>query len=152
MHLPILSLLIWLPVIAAGAIILLSVKTKLCWLLSVGVSLLSVLLCIPLYRGFNGASAFMQFTELHYWIPSFGINYTLGVDGISMPLVVLTCITTLIVVLAAWQMVDKKRSQYLAAFLLMQATVVGVFASINSILFYTFWEAMLIPMTLIFGR
>jgi NADH-quinone oxidoreductase subunit M len=93
----------------------------------------------------------MQFQEHFAWIPTYGMYYSLGVDGISMPLIMLTVFTTLLVVLASWQTVHRKVSQYLATFLIMQGMVIGVFAALDSLLFYIFWEGMLIPMYLSIG-
>jgi len=100
---------------------------------------------------FDINSYHMQFREQVAWLPVLHINYDVGVDGISLPLVALTCFTTFIVVLASWTMVSYRVSQYLAAFMVMQGAVVGVFSSIDAILFYFFWEAMLIPMYLSIG-
>lgn len=151
--LPLLSLLIWLPILGAIPLAFLNkekyVNQARLWALIV--SLVSLALCLPLWFGFDTKTAAMQFTEQHHWIPVLQINYTLGVDGISMPLIVLTCFTTLVVILASWTMVNKKVAQYLANFLVMQGAVIGVFASLDSILFYFFWEAMLIPMYLSIG-
>ncbi len=110
--------------------------------------LISILLCIPLYANFNVDTAALQFTEHLNWIPVLKINYDLGVDGIAMPLVILTCLTTLVIILASWTMVHEKVLQYLATFLVMQGFMVGVFAAADSMLFYFFWEATLIPMYL----
>jgi NADH-quinone oxidoreductase subunit M len=152
-HIPLLSLLIWLPVI--GAVLVLwahknsGVTTA--RYIALFVSLIMLLLCVPLYAHFDNNTAAMQFQEHVNWIPSFQINYDLGVDGISLPLIILSCFTTVMVVLASWSTVHEKVGQYLAAFLIMQGMVVGVFASLDSILFYFFWEAMLIPMYLSIG-
>ena len=152
-HLPILSILIWLPVLGA-ILVLFASKEKHLGLargIAVTVSLISLLLCIPLWLNFNTHTAAMQFTEHLKWIPTYGINYDLGVDGIAMPLIALTCFTTLLVVLTSWTMVHHKIAQYLAAFLVMQGMIIGVFAALDSILFYFFWEGMLIPMYLSIG-
>ena len=93
----------------------------------------------------------MQFVEWSNWIPVIKVHYYLGVDGISMPLVVLTSFTTLIIVLASWTMVSEKVAQYLAAFLLTQGMVIGVFCALDAVLFYVYWEAMLIPMYISIG-
>lgn len=151
--LPLLSLLIWLPILGAMPLAFFNkekyVGRARIWALVV--SLISLALCIPLWFDFNTQTAAMQFTEHHAWIPVLQVNYLLGVDGISMPLIVLTCFTTLVVILASWTMVTKKVAQYLANFLVMQGAVIGVFAALDSILFYFFWEAMLIPMYLSIG-
>lgn len=152
-HLPILSLLIWLPILGAIPLVFFhsdkDANKARAWALFI--SLFTLVLCVPLWFGFDSNTFAMQFTEHASWIPVLQINYSLGVDGISMPLIVLTTFTTIIVVLASWTMVNKKVAQYLANFLVMQGTVIGVFASLDSILFYFFWEAMLIPMYLSIG-
>ena len=153
-HLPLLSLLIWLPVL--GAIIVLWLgrqpqgagRARIAALVT---ALLGMALCIPLFMGFNANAVHMQFVENIAWIPLYDIRYHLGVDGISMPLIILTCFTSVIVILGSWRLVHEKVGQYLAAFLMMQAMVIGVFAALDSILFYFFWEGMLIPMYLSIG-
>ncbi len=152
-HIPLLSILIWLPILGAIPVAMMSSKK---WVvrarvLSLIIALVSLALCLPLYFEFNTTISSMQFTEFVAWIPSLKINYSLGVDGISMPLVILSCFTTLIVIMASWSMVHDRVAQYLATFLVMQGTVVGVFAAMDAMLFYFFWEAMLIPMYLSIG-
>src|SRR3989338_9481099 len=93
----------------------------------------------------------MQFQESSVWIQPLNIYYFLGIDGISLPMILLTCFITLLVVLDAWHTIHEKITQYLAAFLIMQGIIVGVFSALDSILFYVFWEAMLIPMYLAIG-
>ena len=93
----------------------------------------------------------MQFVEQSPWIPTFNVVYSLGVDGISMPLIVLTTFITIFVVVAGWEVITYRPSQYMAAFLIMEGVMVGVFSALDAILFYVFWEAMLIPMFLIIG-
>src|SRR3990167_6803887 len=148
-----LSILIWLPIVGAIPVGLLSKPhqenaSRQC---ALWISLISLVLCVPLYGLFNVQQPGMQFVEHISWIPSLGVDYALGVDGIAMPLVILTCFTTLIVVLASWTMVKDRVAQYLATFLVMQGTVIGVFAAMDAMLFYFFWEAMLIPMYLSIG-
>lgn len=152
-QIPLLSLLIWLPILGAIPVALLSGEKRAAQarMLALIISLLTMMLCIPLYFSFDTHTANMQFTEHLVWIKVLRINYDLGVDGISLPLIVLTCFTTLLVVLATWTMVQQKVSQYLANFLVMQGAVIGVFASLDAMLFYFFWEAMLIPMYLSIG-
>ena len=113
--------------------------------------IISLILCIPLYTNFDPQNPALQFTEHLRWIPVLKINYDLGVDGIAMLLVILTCLTTLLIILASWTMVHEKVLQYLATFLVMQGFMVGVFASADAMLFYFFWEATLIPMYLSIG-
>lgn len=153
MHIPLLSLLIWEPIVGAVFVAMLSDERRAnqARALALVVSLASMVLCLPLFFGFNTHTAAMQFTEHLSWVPVLQINYDLGVDGIAMPMIVLTCFTTLLIVLASWTMVRRKVAQYLAVFLVTQGSIVGVFASLDAMLFYFFWEAMLIPMYLSIG-
>jgi NADH-quinone oxidoreductase subunit M len=93
----------------------------------------------------------MQFQEQVSWIPSFNVFYHLGVDGIAMPLIILTTFTTVLVVLAGWEVIKERPAQYMAAFLIMEGLMNGVFSALDAVLFYVFWEGMLIPMFLIIG-
>jgi len=153
MPLPLLSSLIFLPIItgAIGLVIGEDAKPDRVRYLGLATILVSLVLCGFLYHGFDFNTYSMQFTENLKWLPQFGINYELGVDGISMPLILLTTFTTLMALLATWNSIDSKISQYIAAFLAMQGFMVGVFAATNAILFYVFWEAALVPMFLIIG-
>ena len=147
-----LSLLIWLP-IATGILILLLGDRQIAsarWLALLG-SLATLALAVPLWAGFDTSSALPQFRELLPWIPRFHANYALGVDGISMPLIVLTAFMTVPVVIAGWSVIETRPAQYYAAFLIMEGLMLGVFAATDALLFYFFWEAMLIPMFLIIG-
>jgi len=151
-QLPLLSLLIWLPIAGAALVLVLGDSHKaLVHNIALAVTLICTVLCIPLYTGFDTSTYAWQFRETLNWIPSLKVHYDLGVDGISMPLIVLTVYTTLLVVLAARKSVKEKVAQYLATFLVMQSMVVGVFAAVDSMLFYVFWEGMLIPMYLAIG-
>src|SRR3989338_10571191 len=129
---PILSILIWLPILGSVFILLCSNKKRigLARGIAAAIAIISLLLCIPLWLDFNTQTAAMQFTEHLAWIQAYQINYDLGVDGISMPLLVLTCFTTLLVILTSWTMVYEKVAQYLATFLVMQGMIIGVFASL----------------------
>ena len=147
--LPILSTLIWTPII--GGVVVLVAGEKYSRVLSLLVAVLTFLCSIPLYTNFDTTTAAMQFGELHTWVPAFNINYQLGVDGISMPLIILTAFITILVVLSAWEVIQKKPHMYMAAFLIMEGIMIGVFSALDAILFYVFWEAMLIPMFLIIG-
>ena len=114
--------------------------------------MLGFLAGIPLWTGFSlAAGGAMQFQELAPWIPLFNVNYHLGVDGISMPLILLNSFMTVLVVIAHWEVITDKVAQYLAAFLIMSGLINGTFAALDAILFYVFFEAMLIPMFLIIG-
>jgi len=106
---------------------------------------------IPLFTGFDYANAGLQFLERREWIPAFNIEYHLGADGISVALIVLTTLTTALVLIGAWTSVTKRVSQYLAAMLILEGMMIGVFSAVDAMLFYVFFEAMLIPMFIIIG-
>ncbi len=149
---PILSAVIWLPVLG-GILVLFSgdkAPNVSRWLALV-VAVLTFLISIPLFTGFDSSTAAMQFQENTPWIEMFKVNYHLGVDGISMPLILLTTFITILVVIAGWEVIQTKPSQYMAAFLIMEGVMVGVFSALDAMLFYVFWEAMLIPMFIIIG-
>ena len=109
------------------------------------------MLSIPLYTSFDQTTAAMQFVEHVPWILRFKAYYALGVDGISMPLMLLTTFLTPIVVIAGWQVIKLRPAQYFASFLLLEGMMIGVFAATDALLFYVFWEAMLVPMFIIIG-
>ncbi len=113
--------------------------------------MLTFVLSLQLWAGFDTTTAAMQFVERAPWIERFDAWYHLGVDGISMPLIVLTTFITPLVVIAGWSVIEQKTSQYYAAFLLLEGLMIGVFAALDGLLFYVFWEAMLIPMFVIIG-
>ena len=147
-----LSILIWLP-IATGVLVLLLGDRNVAparWLALLG-ALATLALAAPLWSSFNTTTAALQLTERLPWLPRFSAFYSLGVDGISMPLIVLTAFMTVPVVIAGWSVIDKRPAQYFAAFLIMEGLMIGVFAATDALLFYFFWEAMLIPMFLIIG-
>src|ERR1700682_3083501 len=150
--LPILSLTIWVPIAFGIAVLLIGNDRDpgpARWTALAG-SLVGLLVGIPLWTGFEPTAA-MQFVELQPWISHFNIHYHLGVDGISMPLLLLNSFMTLLVVISHWEVITDKVSQYLAAFLIQSGLINGVFASLDAILFYVYFEAMLIPMFLIIG-
>jgi len=152
MHAHLLSVLIWLP-IAAGIVVLLLGDRNIAaarWLaLAAAVATLAV--SLPLLADFNTQTAAYQFVETAPWIRRFNALYALGVDGISLPLVVLTALMTIPVVIAGWTVIKVRAAQYFAAFLIMEGLMIGVFCATDALLFYFFWEAMLIPMFLIIG-
>ena len=148
-----LSLLIWLPIL--GGILVLGAGERsqgetARWL-ALGISVVVFLLSLPLYFGFETGTPAMQFVERLVWISAFDVYYYLGVDGISVPLILLTTFATVLVIIAGWEVIQYKQTQYLAAFLIMEGLMVGVFCALDAILFYVFWEAMLVPMFLIIG-
>jgi NADH-quinone oxidoreductase subunit M len=149
----ILSILIWLPIL--GGILILSTggdrNAQLAKKLALGFSAGTFLLSLSIYTDFDITTASMQFVERYKWIEPLHIQYFLGVDGISMPLIILTTLLTIIVVIAGWEVITHRVAQYMASFLIMEGLMIGVFSSMDAILFYLFWEAMLIPMFLIIG-
>jgi NADH-quinone oxidoreductase subunit M len=150
---PFLSCAIWLPIAAGILVLVVGEKSRGAtakWIALVG-AVLGFLVTLPLYRDFQLDTSAMQFTELVPWISSLNINYHLGVDGISVWFVLLNSFMTILVVIAAWVVVEKKVAQYLAAFLIMSGLINGSFVALDAILFYVFFEATLIPMYLIIG-
>ncbi len=151
--LPLLSLAIWVPIIA-GILVLLTGDDKNAsiarWVALLG-ALVAFAVTVPLYTSFDFAYGGFQFEEAYKWIPSFNIHYHLGADGISVPLILLTSFTTVLVVIAGWEVIEKRVAQYMASFLIMSGLMIGVFSALDAILYYVFWEAMLIPMFLVIG-
>jgi NADH-quinone oxidoreductase subunit M len=150
--LPLLTLTIWLPIIG-GLVVLASgdqEKTLSKWT-ALAFAVLTFVVSLGLWIGFDSTTAEMQFVERAPWIPSFNVEYFLGVDGLSMPLIVLTTFISIFVIIAGWEVIRYKPSQYMAAFLIMEGIMVGVFSALDAVLFYVFWEAMLIPMFIIIG-
>lgn len=152
-NLPILSLLIWLPIIGAGVIIFGSgqKKKQLTQWIALITSAITFVLSLWALNEFDSSRYYLQFVEDKSWIDSLGIRYSLAVDGISLPLIVLTSLMTLIVIISSWNNIKLRVSHYLASFLVMCGLMNGVFAATDAILFYVLWEAMLIPMFLIIG-
>jgi NADH-quinone oxidoreductase subunit M len=146
---PLLSLTIWLPILAGFVIITLGDRPA--RKLAAVASILTLLVSLPLYFGFDTSTAAMQFQESRTWLPGFNINYVLGVDGISVPLILLTTLINVIVVISAWEVIKDRPAVYLGAFSIMTGLMVGVFSALDAILFYVFFEATLIPMFLIIG-
>lgn len=150
---PILSTLIWLPIIA-GLIVLFAGRNnpEFAKWFSFGAAVLTFVLSIPLYLAFDTTTSAMQFVERASWIPQYNIEYFLGVDGLSMPLILLTTFTQVLVIASAWTVIKERVEQYMGAFMIMQGLMIGVFAALDSILFYVFWEALLIPMFIVIGK
>jgi NADH-quinone oxidoreductase subunit M len=147
-----LSLLVWLP-IGAGVLVLLLGERNIVagrWV-ALAATILTLILTLPLIASFDTTTANFQFLESVPWVPRFHANYSLGLDGISLPLVVLTAFITIFVVIAGWTVIHMRAAQYFAAFLIMEGLMIGVFSATDALLFYFFWEAMLIPMFLIIG-
>ena len=148
-----LSLLIWFPVL--GGIVVLATgddrNAATARRMALGFSVAIFALSLPLWTRFDTQTAAMQFVEKTPWIERFNVHYSLGIDGIAMPLVLLTTFLTVIVIISSWQVINQRVAQYFAAFLIMEGLMIGVFCALDAVLFYLFWEAMLIPMFLIIG-
>ncbi len=150
---PLLSYAIWVPIFA-GLLVLLTGSDRnapLARTLALVGALIGLLVTIPLYTGFDTSTPAMQYVELAPWIPRFGINYHLGVDGISMLFLILNSFITVIVILGGWRVIQSKVAQYNAGFLIMSGFLNGIFASLDGMLFYVFFEASLIPLYIIIG-
>jgi NADH-quinone oxidoreductase subunit M len=150
---PLLSLVIWLPILGGIGVLVLgesdggSVAKR----GALAVSVLTFVASLWLYFGFDLASAQMQFEQDLSWIDAFRIRYHVGVDGFSLPLILLTTLITPLVILAGWEVIKDRPGQYMAAFLILEGLMIGAFAALDAILFYVFWEALLVPMFIIIG-
>ncbi len=148
-----LSLAIWMPIVF-GAILLALGRDEhanvVRWVALVG-ALVSFLVTLPLYTGFELGTAAMQFVEKEPWIGRFNVHYHIGLDGISLWFVLLTAFINLVVVIAGWEVITRRVNQYMGAFLILSGLMIGVFSALDGLLFYVFFEATLIPMYLIIG-
>jgi NADH-quinone oxidoreductase subunit M len=151
--LPLLSLAIWAPIIAGIAVLLTGGdrNAQASRVIALIGALIGFAVTIPLYTGFNPQLGGFQFVEMRPWIEAFNVNYHLGIDGISLLLILLNSLTTVIVVIAGWEVIQSRVSQYMAAFLVLSGLMNGVFAALDALLFYVFFEATLIPMFIIIG-
>jgi NADH-quinone oxidoreductase subunit M len=150
---PYLTLAIWTPIVAA-LLVLATGSDRNAWLarwIALAGALAGFAVTLPLWFGFDATLDGFQFQEYAHWIPAFNINYHLGIDGISLLLILLNSLTTVLVVAAAWQVIERRVAHYLAAFLVMSGMMNGVFASLDAVLFYVFFEATLIPMYIVIG-
>ncbi len=149
---PLLSSLIVLPLV--GSLLLIFInrnQEELIKMTALMVSLIEFILSLPLYLSFDKSTAQMQFREEYLWIPKWGIKYSLGVDGISAPFIILSSLLTILCILVSWREINKKIKEFYIAILVTHTAMIGVFMSLDTFLFYIFWEAMLIPMYLIVG-
>ena len=148
-----LSLAIWTPIVVGALLLTLGREQHaglVRWIALAG-ALAGLAVTVPLYTGFEVGSAAMQFVEKSVWIDAFNVHYHLGVDGISLWLILLTAFITVVVVIAGWEVITERVNQYMGAFLILSGFMIGVFAAQDAMLFYVFFEATLIPMYLIIG-
>jgi len=149
---PLLSILIWLPILGGALVLALGERRAQAarWV-SLAVALAVFLISLSLFTGFDAAATAMQFVERREWIPAYDIQYHLGADGISVALIILTTLTTALVLIGAWTAIDRRVNQYYAAMLVLEGLMIGVFSAVDALLFYVFFEGMLIPMFIIIG-
>jgi len=150
---PLLTLVIWVPILA-GALVLATGSDRnagLARTIALIGALAGFAVALPLIAGFDPSAHGMQFVESTPWIPRYNIHYALGIDGISLLLILLNAFTTILVVIAGWKVIESRVAQYMAAFLVMSGLMNGVFAATDAMLFYVFFEATLIPMFIIIG-
>ncbi len=149
---PVLSTLIFLPL--AGAVLLLLIpraQEGLIKIVALFASIAAFIISLPLFTGFDKSTHVMQFVERHEWIPAWNINYSLGLDGISILFVLLSTLVTILCVLISWNSVKTKTKEFYISLLIVEGAMIGVFCALDFFLFYIFWEAMLIPMYLLIG-
>jgi len=152
MGFPILSMLIFLPLAGAALILLMNrANDKAIRMVSLLFSIATFALSLPLFTSFDKTTHLMQFVERYAWIPSLNINYYLGLDGISVLFVLLSTLVTILCVLISWESIKTKTKEFFISLLVMEGAMIGVFCSLDFMLFYIFWEAMLIPMYLLIG-
>ena len=149
---PLLSLLTWLPILGGALLLLMgNGRPRAARWVALAVALVALALTVPLFTGFDLADPGMQFVESRSWIAAYDIRYALGADGISVALIGLTTLVTVLVLVGAWGSVERRIAQYGAAMLILVGLMVGVFSAMDAMLFYVFFEAMLIPMFIIIG-
>jgi NADH-quinone oxidoreductase subunit M len=146
---PWLTLLVVLPLVGATAVF--AVKETAVKITALAVTVAVLLISLPLWWLFDAGSGHMQFVESARWIPSLSINYRLGLDGISLPLVLMTTALMPLCVLISWHSIENRIRSFMAMLLIMESAMIGVFTALDFVLFYVFWEAMLIPMYLLIG-
>src|ERR687892_833067 len=150
---PPLSLAIWVPFVSALAVLITGSDrhAPVARVIALVGAVLGFLVTIPLYTNFDVTSRDFQFMQFRPWIEAFNVNYHLGIDGISLLLILLNSFTTVLVVIAGWQVIEKRVAQYMASFLFLSGFMNGVFSALDALLFYVFFEATLVPMFVIIG-
>jgi NADH-quinone oxidoreductase subunit M len=152
MQLPILSILIFFPLVGIGILLILNRKHhKGLKVATLAISVAEFLFSLPLWFNFNSQTAAMQFVERREWLPAYGVSYYVGVDGFSLLLIMLTTFLTPLCVLATWDDIQHRVKEFMVCLLALMSGMIGVFVSLDLFLFYVFWEVMLIPMYLLIG-
>jgi NADH-quinone oxidoreductase subunit M len=148
-----LSFAIWVPIVAGFAVLTTGSDRHagVARMVALVGAILGFVVTIPLYTGFDSTASGFQFVQFKPWIEAFNVNYHLGIDGISLLLILLNSLTTILVVIAGWQVIQERVAQYMAAFLFLSGFMNGVFAALDGLLFYVFFEATLIPMFVVIG-
>jgi NADH-quinone oxidoreductase subunit M len=148
-----LNLAIWIPILAGAAVLATGSDRNAgaARLIALIGAVLGFVVTVPLYTGFDALASGFQFTYTKPWIETFNVNYHLGIDGVSLLLILLNSFTTVLVVIAGWEVIRERVAQYLAAFLFLSGFMNGVFSALDALLFYVFFEATLIPMFIIIG-
>ena len=148
-----LSIAIWVPIVAGFAVLTTGSDRHagVARMVALAGAILGFVVTLPLYFGFDSSAHGFQFVQMRPWIEAINVNYHLGIDGISLLLILLNSFTTILVVIAGWQVIEERVAQYMAAFLFLSGFMNGVFAALDGLLFYVFFEATLIPMFVIIG-
>ena len=153
-----LSVLIWLPILGGLLLLIIgddddyrSAKAGMMRNSALLITFMTFVLSTSLYISFNNDALSMQFVERMPWVDAINAFYYIGVDGISAPLILLTTFITPLVIITSWDTIKSRPAQYFAAFLILEGLMIGVFSALDGLLFYVFWEAMLVPMFLIIG-
>jgi len=147
---PILTWSVFLPLIGALVLLFMRNASLVRWT-ALFFTISTFIISLPLLSNFDKSTYKMQFVEMHEWIPTWGIKYIIGIDGISILFLFLTTLLSILCVLVSWKAIQTKTKEFYMAILIMEAGMLGVFVSLDFFLFYVFWEAMLIPMFLVIG-
>ena len=150
LNFPVLTVTTFLPLAGALLILLMRNDVLIKWI-ALATTVATFIVSLPIYTHFDKTTYKMQFAEIHSWIPAWNINYTVGVDGISVLFIILVTILSTLCVSVSWKAIQKKTKEFFISLLIMETAMIGVFVSLNIFLFYLFWELTLIPMFLLIG-
>ncbi|SVB72635.1 uncharacterized protein METZ01_LOCUS225489, partial [marine metagenome] len=150
LNFPVLTVTTFLPLAGVLLILLIRNDVLIKWIALV-TTVATCIVSLPIYTHFDKTTYKMQFAEIHPWIPAWNINYTVGVDGISVLFIILVTILSTLCVSVSWKSIQEKTKEFFISLLIMETAMIGVFVSLNIFLFYLFWELTLIPMFLLIG-